>query len=385
MFPLASRFYLVGIVVLLILVAGLVASRRANNLPRETAPPSAYEADDERYTWEISDFVTDLEVPWDLAFDSSGNFFVSERPGRVKVFDKTGSILHTVTLAQVASTGESGLTGLALDPEFQTNGRLYLHYSFRQTGVLYNRVSRFLYHDGQLTSEKILLDQLPGGSIHNGGRLRFGPDGKLWVLTGDAARPSLAQDKNSLAGKVLRLNADGTVPADNPTALSPVYSLGHRNPQGLAWHPLTEELLVSEHGQSAHDEVNLIKPGANYGWPLEQECNAQSAELTDPILCSGTETYAPSGLAAYGTGIWRLRHSFFLAGLRGQLLERFAVIEGQITERETIIKSTYGRLRAAVAGPDGSLYVSTSNRDGRGEPQPGDDRILRLKPKLASP
>lgn len=342
---------------------------------------TAYDADLEKYQWDIETLVTGLEVPWDMAFDEEGALYITERPGRLKMLDK--GVLKTVaSLPQVVSVGESGLTGVALHPKFPQNGRIYLYYTYRDSGEILNRVSVFTLKNNTLQDETIIVDKIPGGSIHNGGRLRFGPDGKLWVLTGDGAKPALAQNMNSLGGKVLRINEDGSIPSDNPTKNSPVFSLGHRNPQGLAWHPLTEELLITEHGETAHDEINLIKANQNYGWPEIKRCYSDDPRFEDPILCSGNETYAPSGIASFGTSIWRLRNSFVFAGLRGNLLERIEVVNSKVSERETIIKSAYGRLRAVITDKEGSIYVGTSNRDGRGSPAIDDDKILKITPKL---
>ena len=374
-----EKVYFIVILILL----GAIVYFISQTVPKSFSP--AYDADEEVYKWEIATLASGLEIPWDLALDETGRMFITERPGRLKVLEKNGEVKTIASLQQVVSVGESGLTGLALHPDFSKNGYIYLYYTYRDSGEILNRVSRFALKGDSLQGEKIILDKLPGGSIHNGGRLRFGPDGKLWVLTGDGARPALAQDVNSLAGKVLRLNDDGTVPSDNPNKNSPVFSLGHRNPQGLAWHPLTEELLITEHGETAHDEINLIRSNSNYGWPEVKRCFSSEPRFTNPILCSGDETYAPSGVASFGTNIWRLRNSFVFAGLRGNLLERIEVVDSKITARETIIKGTYGRLRAVLIDKEGNIYVSISNRDGRGNPKEDDDKILKIIPKKMSP
>lgn len=323
--------------------------------------------DQEKYTWEITEVAANLEVPWDMTLLPNGDIFITERPGRLKVLTK-GKVELVATLPQVASIGESGLTGLTLHPDFSKNSFIYLYYSYSQGGEVLNRVSRFTYQE-TLTNEQIILDKLPGGTIHNGGRLRFGPDGKLWVLTGDGGNSELAQSMKSLGGKVLRI--------DDRKAL--IYSLGHRNPQGIDFHPVTGEPVITEHGQSAYDEINLIKQNDNYGWPIVKKCYSDDPQYTSPILCSGEETWAPSGAAFLG-------NSFFFVGLRGQLLERLEIANGKVVGRETIIKDTYGRLRGVLADPkEGVLYISTSNRDGRGVPKTGDDKILKITPKLASP
>ncbi len=368
----------VGIILLLIFLAVFYLQKNQQKPKPQESPITAYDADSEKYEWEIIEVATNLEVPWDMALLPNGDIFITERPGRLKLLTKEKELSQIATLSQVTSVGESGLTGIALHPDFSKNGYLYLYYTFRESGGIFNRVSRFTYKNNKILDEIVILDKLPGGVIHNGGRLRFGPDQKLWVLTGDGAKPDLAQNMASLGGKVLRINDDGTAPSDNPIKGSLIYSLGHRNPQGLDFHPLTEELIVTEHGETAHDEINLIKPKANYGWPNVKKCFSDDPQYTSPILCSVEQTYAPSGGAF-------IRNSFFFAGLRGQLLERVEIINGKVAARETIIKDKYGRLRGVLADPkEGVLYVSTSNRDGRGNPQKGDDKILEIAPKLVN-
>ena len=368
-----NRVYLAIILVVIALIVFSFLQKSSLVAPKTSSHQQALNTDSEKYSWEIKTIATGLEVPWDLAL-AEGRLFITERPGRLKVLENN-QLKTIATLPQVVSIGESGLTGITLHPKFRENNFLFLYYTYREAGQILNRVSRFTFNQNSLGDEKIILDKLPGGGIHNGGRLRFGPDGKLWVLTGDAAKPNLAQDITSLGGKVLRLNDDGTIPSDNPIKGSPVFSLGHRNPQGLAWHLVTQELLITEHGQTAHDEINLIKPNNNYGWPEVQKCFSEDPRFTNPILCSGEETYAPSGIAAFND-------SFVFAGLKGNLLEMVEVGGGKVGGRETIIKDTYGRLRAVITDKEGNIYVSTSNRDGRGNPTSEDDRILKITPKL---
>jgi aldose sugar dehydrogenase len=234
----------------------------------------------------------------------------------------------------------------------------------------------------------VLVDGIPGARNHNGGRIAFGPDGKLYATTGDAGRGELAQDTGSLAGKVLRMNPDGSVPDDNPLPGSLVYSYGHRNPQGLAWQPETGQLFAAEHGPSGEgglccrDEVNVIRPGANYGWPIVTG-QGGDGRFVDPVAFSGTDTtWAPAGAAFYdGSDLAGWRGDLFFGALRGQHLHRLA-LGGEdgltVVEEEELFPGEYGRLRAVAMGPDGHLYVATSNRDGRGRPAPEDDRILRI-------
>ena len=316
-----------------------------------------------------------LEVPWALAFASDGRLFVTERPGRIGMVE--GGRSTTVATLGVAARGEGGLMGLALDPRFTETGRLYVCHTADKGGRLVNRVVALLLRERRAVEERVLLDDLPGAAIHDGCRLKFGPDGKLYVTTGDAATPRLAQRLDSLAGKILRLNGDGSVPADNPFPGSPIYSLGHRNPQGIAWDR-AGRLIAAEHGPSGlpfgHDEINRVLPGRNYGWP-EVYGRSGDGRFIDPILDSGSDTWAPSGIAFLGDHL-------YVAGLRGQRLLRIVLAPDldRMLPVTALLAGTHGRLRDVVAGPDGALYVTTSNRDGRGSPAPDDDRILRVVP-----
>lgn len=315
-----------------------------------------------------------LEVPWALAFAQDGRLLVTERPGRIRLV-KDGRLDPTpLATLQAAAVGEAGLMGLALDPAFPQNGRLYVCSTMApgRSGRLVNRVVRLTLRGAHAGDERVLVDQTPGASIHDGCRLKFGPDGKLYVTTGDAAEPRLAQRLDSLAGKILRINADGSIPADNPFPGSPVYSLGHRNPQGIAWDR-AGRLFAAEHGPSGHDEVNRILSGRNYGWP-EVTGKPGDPRYVDPLVESGSDTWAPSGMAALGNDL-------FVAGLRGRRLLRVRLgPDGNVVGVESLLAGAYGRLRDVVVGPDGALYVTTSNRDGRGSPAPEDDRILRVVP-----
>jgi glucose/arabinose dehydrogenase len=316
---------------------------------------------------------TRLEVPWALAFAPDGRLFVTERPGRIRIVKDGRLQPESVATLPVAAVGEGGLMGLALDPTFDETGHLYVCYTASRRVSLTNRVVRLTLRNGTAGSARVLLDDIPGASIHDGCRIKFGPDGKLYVTTGDAAEPRLAQRLDSLAGKILRLNPDGTVPADNPFPGSPVYSFGHRNPQGLAWDR-AGRLFAAEHGPSAHDEVNRILPGRNYGWP-EAQGRSGDGRYAEPVIESGSDTWAPSGIAFLGQDL-------FVAGLRGRRLLRLTLAPdgGSVTRLSTLLDRGWGRLRDVVVGPDNALYVTTSNRDGRGSPAPDDDRILRVTP-----
>jgi glucose/arabinose dehydrogenase len=323
----------------------------------------------------VSVVAAGLEVPWALTFAPDGRLFVTERPGRIRVVRDGRLDPSPVGSLAVAAAGEGGLMGLALDPRFGDNGHLYVCYTRDKGGELVNRLSRLTVRDGRLVDEHVLVDDMAGAGIHDGCRVKIGPDRKLYFTMGDAGRPQLAQQRDSLNGKVLRLETDGRVPTDNPFPGSLVYSLGHRNPQGLAWDS-RGRLIEAEHGPSGvpccHDEINLIEPGRNYGWP-DVYGRSGADRYVDPLIESGLSTWAPSGIAILGDQL-------YVAALRGRRLLRFTVADPTPRPLPAWLEGTYGRLREVVVGPDGALYVTTSNRDGRGRPTPEDDRILRVVP-----
>lgn len=327
--------------------------------------------------YSVETVAENLEVPWSLDFAPDGRIFLTERGGQVRVI-QDGRLLPDPVLSLGVGSGEGGLLGIALDPDFEQTRKVYLYYTYGLFAQ--NRVSYFVETDRGLSGEQVLLDGIPGHWVHDGGRIAFGPDGMLYVTTGDAGDPGLSQDVSSLAGKILRIAPDGSVPPDNPFAGSPVYSYGHRNPQGLDWDG-GGNLVATEHGPSgergfAHDEINAIEAGANYGWPLA--VGGESLEgAVDPALHTGSETWAPSGAAFYRGGIPEWDGMYMVAALAGRSL--VAVDPGSWTEAGRYLQE-YGRLRDAAMGPDGALYVLTSNRDGRGSPSPGDDLVLRVVP-----
>lgn len=332
-------------------------------------------------------FVHGLETPWAIDIARDGRLFISERAGRIRVI-KNGQLLSEPWMTlDVAEVGEAGLLGLVLDPNFANTGYVYVAYTYRGgSNRLLNRLVR-LREDaksGKGVLDKVLIDKVPGANNHDGGRLKFGTDGKLYWTTGDAQSARLAQERNSLAGKILRLHADGMIPADNPILNSYVYSYGHRNPQGLAWQPGTGRLYATEHGPSGfqgccRDEVNFIEAGKNYGWP-EIRGDETKEGMVAPVLQAGSsETWAPAGAAFATRGPWA--GSLLFTGLRGQTLYRIELDANEPRKAagfERLFYRRFGRLRDVIEGPDGSLYILTSNRDGRGSPAADDDKVLRI-------
>jgi glucose/arabinose dehydrogenase len=334
----------------------------------------------EHIPYEAEVIAQGLKVPWELSFAPDGTIFITERGGTIRLLSE-GKLRQEPVYTPAApfvSRGEAGLLGLVLDPDFASNRRMYVYYTYGDGSSLKNKVVRLIEKDGRAREDLVLIDGLPGQRNHDGGRLKIGPDGKLYVTVGDALDPDWSQDVSVLAGKILRLNLDGTIPGDNPYPGSPVYSLGHRNPQGLAWHPKTGALFSSEHGQSAHDEINVIVPGANYGWPRIEGDETRTSMRT-PILHSGTTTWAPSGMTFVTRGPWS--NQLLVSNLRGMQVLRIVLAEDQKSVKSTAsIWNEYGRIRNIQEGPDGSLYLLTNNLDGRGNPLDGDDKIIRMKP-----
>lgn len=317
----------------------------------------------------------DLDTPWALAFLPDKSLLLTERRGRVLLIDPQGKSSPTVVaeLPLVTEGGEGGLLGLALSPHFAENHYVYLYYTFESGGgAPRNQVVRMTYAEKKLQKEKVLVDNLPAASNHNGGRLKFGPDGYLYVTTGDAENPSQAQRPDLFGGKILRFTEEGQPAPGNPFG-SLVYSFGHRNAQGLAWDE-QGRLWATEHGRSGLlsglDELNLIELGKNYGCPVIQGSQTREG-MVSPVVHSGPdETWAPAGIA-FAQG------SLYFGGLRGQALYQAKIKEEPISLKEHF-KNQFGRIRDVVLSPDGDLYLTTSNRDGRGRPQPGDDKVIRI-------
>src|SRR5215210_1040588 len=300
---------------------------------------------------EVGTLATDLEVPWSFAFLPDGDALVTERDsGRLLRVSPSGDVRAVQTLPE-GGEGEGGLLGVAVSPTYEEDRYVYAYFTTERD----NRVVRFRLGG----KPEPILTGIPVNSFHDGGRIRFGPDGMLYVSTGDAGDSENSQDRGSLGGKILRLEPDGSVPADNPFPDNPVYSYGHRNVEGLAWDA-RGQLYASEFGQNTWDEVNRVEAGENYGWP-EVEGEGGGDRYIDPIATFSTSEASPSGAAILRNGaIPQWEGDFFTASLRGQRLWRLKINEGSnVTEREALLQGEAGRLRHVAQAPDGSLWVLT--------------------------
>jgi glucose/arabinose dehydrogenase len=336
---------------------------RTENEPANNAPVEV----------EASVIATNLEVPWGLAFLPNGDALFTERDsGRLLRMDASGNIKEVQTLP-TRGYGEGGSLGLAVSPNYERDRYVYAYYTTDED----NRVVHFRLGE----EPEPILTGIPFNVNHDGGRIEFGPDGMLYVATGDAGDPANSQDRNSLGGKILRLTPDGGVPEDNPFPNNPVYSYGHRNVEGLAWDE-RGRLYASEFGSTLYDEVNLIEAGENYGWPYVEGEGGEARGFVDPITTWSTSEASPSGAAILVNGaIPQWEGDLFVAALRGERLWRLKLDpEGNVTARHQLLRGEVGRIRNVVQAPDGSLWVTTSNLDGRGTPAPQDDRIIRLGP-----
>jgi aldose sugar dehydrogenase len=332
-----------------------------------------------------------LSVPWSIAFTPEQDMIFTERPGRVSMLRKGSSKPEVLAvIPDVEQRSESGLMGLTLHPDYATNRLLYLAYAYAAEAGQRVKVVRMREEKGKLTDAHLILDGIPAAPFHAGCRLRFGPDGKLYITTGDATQPPLAQRLDSLAGKTLRINDDGSVPEDNPfvgqSGVRPeIWSLGHRNAQGLDFQPGTGLMFQTEHGPSGNDgpgggdEVNIVKKGGNYGWPIIH--HRQDRLGLEPPLLEYTPAVAPaSGMFYSGKALPDFNDNFFFGCLRGEAIIRVVLDGANVVRQDRLFTGQFGRIREVAQGPDGAIYFSTSNRDGRGSPAADDDRILRIVP-----
>lgn len=364
--------WLIGILIVLLILGGIIYTFR-NDLVKFIMQPTESSLRTENVSGDKEIIARDLDTPWAITFLPDGDMLVPERSGQVQRIGTNGNKFQ---VEGVRETGEGGLLGIALAPDFSSSNYVYLYYTTGTASRLTNQVDRYRLSENNLTERTEIIANIPAASNHNGGSIAFGPDDKLYITTGDAQEENLAQDKTSLAGKILRINPDGSTPSDNPYG-NATWSYGHRNPQGIAWDD-KGQLWSVEHGPSGpetgFDELNKISKGANYGWPVIRGDETREG-MQPPIAQSGSdETWAPGGMAY-------LDGSLYFAGLRGQSLYKADVSSSDAVSNLSITRlfaNEYGRLRAVTAHKD-TIYFSTSNRDGRGSPNKDDDTIIRFK------
>jgi glucose/arabinose dehydrogenase len=377
-----NAFALFGLISLLVLACGHPPPGRGAGEVESSGSASV--------SFRVETVVSNLQVPWSIVWAPDGRMFFTERVGRVRVYEQGKLQAEPLfTVPDVEPSGESGLMSIALHPQFAGNHLLYLSYAYKGDGQRV-RVVRYRETSNGLLERKIIIENIPAAQFHAGCRLRFGPDSKLYVTTGDATERALAQQLDSVAGKTLRLNDDGTVPSDNPFVGQPnarpeIWSYGHRNAQGLDWQPGTNLMFQTEHGPSGFDgpgggdEVNIVEKGKNYGWPIIH--HRQTHPGMEAPLLEYTPACAPASAMFYrGTAFPQFRGNFFFGCLRGTRMIRVDLDGRRVVSQENLLEGKYGRIREVAEGPDGYLYFSTSNRDGRGSPAAADDRIIRLVP-----
>jgi glucose/arabinose dehydrogenase len=326
--------------------------------PTPTAPKVQTSDRDDDGPKVVGTAASDLEVPWGVTFLPDGSALVSERDTSRVLAIEDGDVREVGEIAAAAPRGEAGLLGLAASPDFDDDHTVFAYVSTASD----NRVVKFTYDGNRIGKPTNVLTGIPNGNIHDGGRLLFGDDGNLFVSTGDTGQPDLAQDRDSLAGKILRITPDGD---------DSVWSWGHRNVQGIAFDD-DGRLWATEFGQNTWDELNLIEQGANYGWP-EVEGKGDAKGMRNPLVQWRTDEASPSGLAFADGYLWA-------ASLRGERLWRVPVTGDGVGEPQHFFVGDYGRMRTITVSPDGNLWVTTSNRDGRGDPADQDDRILIVEP-----
>lgn len=341
-----------------------------------------------------------VEIVWSIVFAPDGRVFFAERPGRVRLIEN-GKLRAApfFTVPDVSLSDEGGLMGMTLHPKFAENRFVYLAYVYRDERREQNvRVVRYRETGETLTEPKTIIEAIPASKYHAGTRLKFGADGKLYITTGDATKQKRAQNLASINGKTLRLNDDGSIPEDNPfvgqkDARPEIWSYGHRNAQGMDFQPETNLMFQTEHGPSlidgvslfkrlGGDEVNIVERGKNYGWDKISH-NMTKAGMETPIIEFSPAVAPASGMFYRGNLFPEFKNNFFFGALKGEAIIRLVLDGRKVTARDEIFKKEYGRIREIAEAPDGSIWFSTSNRDGRGDAAKNDDHILRIIPATA--
>ena len=314
---------------------------------------------------------TNLQKPWAMDFADDRIFF-TEKIGAIRVINSGNLLEEPLANLRVQDVTDGGLLGLTLHPDFGKNHFLYVFYTYEEDGKLWNKVIRITESENKLADAMTIIDKIPGAEFDNGGVIKFGPDRKLYIGTGDATEEHNSQNIRSLSGKILRLDDDGSIPADNPFQ-NPVFSYGHRNPQGIDWDK-SGNMYVTEHGPTKNDEINLVKAGQNFGWP-DEECSGDK-NFEDPVACYNP-SLEPAGIVFYSYNKLDLENNLIMATLRGTNLYKITLDDDIITSQQSILGGV-GRIRDVNEGPDGYLYILTGNTDGRGFPDKTDDKLIRI-------
>jgi len=354
------------------IIAALVVSVLILSSPYEPPPipkPNLQESGNEF----VEILATNLKKPWAIAL-AGDRIFITEKNGKVRVFESNTLLDEPLATLRTVDVFGGGLLGITVHPDFVNNHFLYVYYTYEEDGELWNKILKIKESENKLQDAETILDKIPGSKFSNGGVLKFGPDNKLYVSTGAGLDSShAAQDLNSLAGKILRLNDDGSFPDDNPFPNSPIFSYGHSNPRGMAWDK-NGSLYVSELGPSKNDEINLVRVGQNYGWPIQQCSNGE--EFVDAIACYDPRI-EPGGIVFYAGDKLDLQNDMIMAVMAPKHLDKLEINENGIISQNSIL-SGLGRIRDVMEGADGYLYLITSNTDGKGFPDSKDDRLVRI-------
>ena len=391
-----SKKYLALTFLLIVLLSGFACADSSSAITQDADFPPV-PASKSVPKFRVETMAANLEVVWSIAFAPDGRMFFTERPGRVRVFEN-GKLRAApfFTVPDVEPSGESGLMGMTLHPDFAENHFVYLAYAYQDQNKNQTvRVARYRETGETFIEPKTIIEAIPASRYHSGTRLKFGADGKLYITTGDATKQSRAQDLSSINGKTLRLNDDGTIPSDNPFvnqkgARPEIWTYGHRNAQGMDWQPGTNLMFQTEHGPSiidgvdlfhrtGGDEVNIVEKGKNYGWAKISHTMRRDGMET-PII-EYSPAVAPASAMFYRGALFpEFKNNFFFGTLKGEAIVRLVLDGRRIVSQDKLLEKKYGRIREVAEAPDGSIYFSTSNRDGRGNPTKEDDRILRIVP-----
>lgn len=339
----------------------------------------------------VDTLATGLIVPWEIVFLPGKTMIFTERSGKIRIFRNEQLVAKPALIVNdIETTKKMGLLGMCIHPQFSKNKYIYLSYNYRKENNALLKIVRYQFLNDTLINPTVLLDNINASPNHTGCRLRFGPDEKLYITTGDADRPILAQNLKSLNGKILRVNEDGTIPSDNPfvnndTARKEIWTYGHRNTQGIAFDPVTGQLYNSEHGPTGGDEINVIVKGNNYGWPIIHHQDSKEG-MRSPLL-EYTPSIGPSQITFYNADAFpSLKKKLLVACLRGEKIMQVGLAKNKIIADGNLLEKGYGRIRALTVGPDGYIYFSTSQNDPpEGSPGPGYDMVLRLRPATAPP